>query len=147
MKLVEDIDCPHCKKQFTKETDLDSLEHTEPIQTTNPKVSGTAQILETIKKEPEKSESEIKIETVAPKDEPFFECKNGNCGEGLHRNKNYSKAPNQKCKNCDSLNGSTKCKNCGNKDPEEFEELEIDELKELGIPIPEIKEHEHTHED
>lgn len=131
-------DCPHCKEKVS--FDFDNIEMKQPKTLENSSADAPQQLLE---KPIEKSEPEIKIETVAPKDEPFFECKNGNCGEGLHRNKNYSKAPNQKCKNCDSLNGSTKCKNCGNKDPEEFEELEIDELKELGIPIPEPLEHSH----
>ncbi len=76
----------------------------------------------------------------------FFVCANGNCDIGVHRNENYSEKPNKKCKNCDSLNGEKKCTNCGNKDEEEFDELEDNELTELGIPMPPENHEGHSHE-
>jgi len=143
VKLVEDIDCPHCKKPFTKETDLDKLSHVENITPNNSTLSATTQVLEQKPKEPEKV---IETKTISPSDKPFFVCANGNCDEGVHRNDNYSKKPNKKCKNCDSLNGDKKCTNCGNKDEEEFDELEDEELTELGIPMPPENHEGHNHE-
>jgi len=139
MKIEGDTTCPHCKKDHEASFDLDKLEvkPTSP-ELKNASTSGTTTIQE---EKPPK----VEIKTVQPQDEPFFACKNGNCGEGVHRNENYSKKPNKKCKNCDSLNGNKKCKNCGNTDVEEFDELDDEELKELGIPIP--PESEESHED
>lgn len=144
MKLIEDITCPGCKKEFTKETDLDKLDKADPVKTTNSTISGNQQVLEQKPVEPEIKEV---IKTISPDDKPFFVCANGNCGEGVHRNDNYSKKPNKRCTNCDSLNGDTKCTNCGNKDEEKFDELEDEELKDLGIPLPpEISHEDHHHE-
>lgn len=131
-------DCPHCKKDV--EIDIDKLEVTQPKPIEN--ASTTAQQTQQIVK-PEIPEPKIEIKTVAPSDEPFYQCKNGECGKGVHKNPNYSKAPNKKCKNCDSLNGKKACKNCGNTDEEEFDELSAEELEDLKIPLPEIHEHEH----
>ena len=84
------------------------------------------------------------IKTQAPSDQPFFKCKN--CGD-KHDNPNYSIKPNKKCPNCGSLNGNKNCKNCGNAtDSDDWEELDDDELIELGIPIPE-ENHKHDGHD
>ena len=141
MKLTGDTTCPWCKKDHKVEFDLDNLENNvKPSTTTNPQATGQTTIQEV---KPEIVEKEV-IKTVLPNDVPFFACKDGNCGE-IHKNENYTKAPNKKCKNCDTLNGIKKCKNCKNSDPEEFEELDNEELSDLGIPIPE--EHEgHNHD-
>lgn len=145
MKIEGDTSCPHCKKEHTASFDLDKLDIKTP---TSPLINAVAtgnpqQLLE-----PKEIIKEVeKITKVSPSDEPFFSCANGNCSKGLHKNPNYSKAPNKKCKNCDSLNGNKKCKNCGNSDEEEFEELDNNELENLGIPLPEEKEHDHNHDE
>ena len=76
------------------------------------------------------TEPEVITNTVAPSDEPYTNCKTCN---GLHANSNYKTRPNKKCENCGSIHGSKVCKNCGNS---EFEEIDTDELNELGIPEP-----------
>ena len=141
MKLHRD--CPNCKEKVT--IDLDKATKViEPKQLENQtRESQTTQLLE---KPKEIIKEVIKIEKVAPSDSPFYTCSDGNCEmDGLHKNKNYTKRPKEKCKNCESLNGSKKCKNCGNKDENEFETLEAEELDDLGIPEP--LEKEHSHED
>jgi len=134
-------DCPNCKEPVT--IDIDKLEVKSPKQLENASADGQKQILEEKPKEPEK---EIEIKTISPSDKPFFVCANGNCDIGVHRNENYSKRPNKKCKNCDSLNGEKKCTNCGNKDEDEFDDLDDEELKELGIPLPPENHEGHSHE-
>jgi hypothetical protein len=140
MNLEGDTTCPHCKKDHTASFNLDKLDIKTPAsELTNVTATETSQVLEK-KPEPEPTPEPI---IVSPSDVPFFPCKDGNCGE-IHENPNYSKAPNKKCKNCDTLNGIKKCKNCKNSDPEEFDELDNEELIEMGIPIP--NEHEgHNH--
>jgi len=147
MKVLTEENCPHCKKTFESSHSMDNIEpvinkgEIKEIQSTQN--TGNAQSTQI--KEPQ-VEVKTEIKAVSPSDEPFYTCKNGNCGS-MHKNPNYSKKPNKKCKNCDSLNGNTKCKNCGNEDSEEFDELDDDELKDLKIPIPEIDEHEgHNHD-
>ena len=134
-------DCPHCKEKV--EIDIDKLEVKQPKALDN--ASSTSQ--QTIQEEKPIEKIIEKIKAVAPKDQPFFECKDGNCGDKMHTNPNYKTRPNKKCKNCDSLNGGEVCKNCGNTDKDEFDELDEDELNDLGIPTPKNVEHEHNHGD
>lgn len=138
LKVIEEIECPGCKHKFDKTTDLSDLKNV-PVT----KIENKAKIKEVIEEgqtsqiiEKEKIVEKVKI----PSDQPFYECKD--C-DSLHKNKNYSVRPNKKCNNCDSLNGPKNkgCKNCGNT---EFEELDEDQLDDLGVPKPE--EHEHEHE-
>ena len=142
MKILTAETCPDCKHKFESSHEMEGV---EPIRNEGKikEIKSSQQILE----EPKEVIKEvIKIEKVAPSDSPFYTCSDGNCEmDGLHKNKNYTKRPKEKCKNCESLNGSKKCKNCGNKDENEFETLEADELDDLGIPEP--LEKEHTHED
>ena len=141
MKLLEDITCPGCKKEFTKETDLDKLDNAEPIKSNKSTLTGSQQILE----KPIEKEPEIKIETVIEDFKPNYECPDGDCDIGVHKNKNYSKKAKGKCKNCDQFTKHAKgtCPWCKGTD---LEELEEDELEELGITDP-TEEHEgHSHE-
>lgn len=142
MKLVTEETCPHCKKNFESEKDI---EHLEPS-----KITGTIKEIktdsnQTMVQEVKAVEPKIEIKTVAPKDQPFFTCKN--CGDS-HKNPNYTEIPKFRCKNgnCGTLNGKKTCKNCGNKNPEEFEEEDIDSLKEIGIPEPTHADHDHEGE-
>lgn len=142
MKLVEDIDCPHCKKPFTKETDLQKLDKVDPIQPTSATISQTQQILKEKPKEPE-----IKIETVIEDFKPNYECPDGNCDIKVHKNKNYLKRPKGKCSNCDQLTKQEKgqCPWC--KKDDTIEEIDEETLSDLGISIPQIVDHtEHNHE-
>jgi len=143
MKVTGDATCPDCKKEHKVEFDFEKLDIKAPATLEN--ATGTSQILEQKPQEPETKEV---IKKVLPIDKPFYVCENGNCDEGqVHRNESYSKKPNKKCKNCDSLNGDKKCTNCGNKDSNEFDELDDAELEELGIPLPPENSHEgHNHE-
>ena len=138
MKISGTTNCPTCKKDHEVELDIENLtldKVTKP-KIENSQVSGlqTEQIIKPEIKEIEKIVEKVKI----PSDQPFYECKD--C-DALHKNKNYSVRPNKKCSNCDSLNGPKNkgCKNCGNT---EFEELDEEQLDNLGVPKPEEHEHE-----
>lgn len=141
MKLLTEETCPHCKKNFESEKDIDNL---EPVRAKGEIKEVKSDSNQTTVQVEKPQEPKIEIKTVAPKDQPFFKCKN--CGDA-HKNPNYTEIPKFRCKNgnCNTLNGQKTCKNCGNKDPEGFDEEDIEELKELGIPEP--VEHEHNHEE
>jgi len=130
-------ECPTCKKEHPAQFDIDKLtmENVKVPEITNPQASGlqTQQL-----QNPELEIKEI-VKTVAPKDQPFYKCKN--CGD-KHENPNYSQRPNMKCPNCGSLNGEKNCKNCKkNTDLDEWEELDNDELNQLEIPEPKKLDH------
>ncbi len=136
-----DHDCPHCKKGIT--LDLDKLETIEmPKAADNPTIqNNTNQVLE----KPEIIEKEV-IKTVIEDFKPNYECPDGNCDIGVHKNKNYKKKPKGKCTNCGQFTKHDKgtCPWCKGT---ELEELDEDELEELGITDPVIDEHEgHDHE-
>lgn len=84
----------------------------------------------------------------APKDTPFYNCKG--CG-GKHDNPNYQDAPKYKCPNCGTLNGQKNCRTCGTEtEVDDWDELDDDELTELGIPLPKLEDthnHEHNEDD
>jgi len=142
LKLIEDITCPGCKKEFTKETDLDKLQKADPVQSTNVSTTGSTTILET---KPEVIEKEV-IKTVIEDFKPNYECPDGDCDIGIHKNKNYKKKPKGKCTNCGQFTKQEKgtCPWCKSND---LEQLEEGELEDLGITDPIIEEHEgHNHE-
>lgn len=138
MKITGDATCPGCGKDHPVAIDIDKLEIKQPDISLKNVNTATEQT--TVQVEPIK-EPEPKLVRIPAKDEPFYECKDCN---KPHENKHYTERPNQKCTNCDSLNGSSRkaCKTCGNK---EFEELDEDKLNDLGIPIP--PEPDHTHQE
>ena len=137
MKLTGD--CPNCKKPVA--FDIDKLTIKEPkSEIENPEASG--QTTTQIQKEPDVTEKIVE-KIRAPKDQPFYKCKN--CGDA-HKNTNYTQKPTKKCQNCGTLNGDPTCKNCGNTNSEEFEELDKEELDELGIPEPNEQNHNHEEE-
>jgi len=136
LKLLTKQKCPNCEKDFDGEIDIDKLDLKPP------KAAEIQASTEAINKEVTKQAKEFKqeVKTVAPPDQPFFKCKNCN---DTHKNPNYTKQPNKKCQNCGTLNGSDSCKNCGSV---ESEELDPEELEDLGIPEPgEPKSGDHDH--
>lgn len=146
MKLIADTTCPGCKKNHEVEIDIDKLDvKTPPSSTTNAQASDqTTQQVEKL------IEPEIKIETktVIEDFKPNYECPDGNCTEGgVHRNKNHTKKVKGKCNNCDQFTKYDKgtCPWCEKNDT--IEEIDSEELEELGIKNPlEVEHEEHTHE-
>ena len=143
VKLIEDINCPNCKKPFTKETDLDKLDKTEPVKPTNTTLvtsEGGQQLI----KEPKVIEKEV-IKTVIEDFKPNYECPDGNCDIGVHKNKNFKKRPKGKCSNCDQFTKHDKgtCPWCKK---DEIEALDPEELDNLDFPNPPETEIEHNHE-
>jgi len=132
-------DCPNCKEKVV--IDIDKLEVKTPKPLENANTESQVQILE------KKPESEIKIETVIEDFKPNYECPDDNCDlGGMHKNKNYKKKPKGKCTNCGQFTRHDKgtCPWCKGT---ELEEVDADELEELGITDPIIDEHEgHNHE-
>lgn len=141
--------CVNCEKDTPFKVPLDKItkEDTPPAITAQITTSGTTQQL----MQPNIVEKVIeKPVEVAPEYMPAFRCKNGNCDIGIHRNQNYKKRPKGKCKNCNQFSGHKDgdCPWCKDEDGKrgEIEELDEDELDDLGIPNPAVSEDEHNHE-
>ena len=131
-------DCPNCKKEVS--IDIEKLEVKQPKTKDIENASTTGQQTQQIEKpKPEIIEKEI---IRAPSDQPFIDCKD--C-KSLHKNPNYKHKPNKRCANdkCGQLNkeDSKGCKNCGSAEFEE-ELLTDEELNEIGVPEPEVEDHE-----
>jgi len=143
LKIIADTTCPGCKKNHEVEIDIDKLDvKTPPASTTNASSSQTT-ILE--EEPPEVIEKEV-IKTVIEDFKPNYECPDGDCDIGVHKNKNFKKMPKGKCTNCDQFTKHDKgtCPWCKH---DEIEPIEPEELDELGIDTPNIEEHEeHIHE-
>lgn len=148
----KDIDCPHCKGKIDLEIErkpakvklVDS--HTEIPSAELESMIDRVLEKRTPKKEIEAPEvKKPKAEVVAPNFMPRFRCPDGNCEIGNHKNKNYKSKPAKKCTNCDQFAPKTakKCLWC---DKEDFDDLDDDDLEGLGIPLPSIAEHEHSHD-
>ncbi len=134
-------DCPNCKEKVV--IDIDKLEVKTPKTLDNASAEGQTQILE--QKPPEVIEKEV-IKTVIEDFKPNYECPNGDCDIGVHKNTNYKKKPKGKCTNCGQFTKHDKgtCPWCKGTD---LEELDNDELADLGITDPIIEEQEgHIHE-
>ena len=136
MKIEGDTTCPNCKKDHAVEFDIDNLD-IKKVEVPQVRVNSvqSAQVTEQIEKPVGKVKEVLKIPSYIPK----YKCKN--C-DSNHKNKAYTNMPKARCANCGqfSPDGVGSCPWCDN---DEFEELDKDDLKELGIPEPE----EHNHED
>ena len=85
MKIEGDVNCPNCKKDHLAVLDIDKLEmkSAKPPEILNPTTATqTNQILEEPKPKPE-------IKTVIEDFKPNYECPNGDCDIGVHKNTNY----------------------------------------------------------
>jgi len=141
MKLLTKEICPHCKKDFESEKDLEGPFENFEIK----KHKGSIEKITTEKtQEPEVKEVIKEVtKTQTPPHIPSFKCKDGNCGL-MHKNPNYTKQIKGKCTNCGQFTSNTdsECPFCNKK---EYDEIDEDELKELGIPEPLGKDiHDHT---
>ena len=132
-----DGDCPHCKEKVS--IDIDKLEVKQP----KPLDNASSQTQQTQQLEKEVIEKEvIKEVTKLPKTQPNYKCKDGRCGN-VHPNPDYTMAPTKKCENCGQFGEGDLCLFCGRN---EFEEIDIEELEDLGIKTPEISHEGHDHE-
>jgi len=138
-----DFDCPGCKKDLTLDTETLDVSKFQENQVKNATVSPTQQVV--LEKPEEKPKPEVKVETVIEDFKPNYECPNGNCDIGVHKNKNFKKRPKGKCTNCNQFTKHDKgtCPWCKSTD---IEALDPEELDELGIDTPTEQEHDHEHE-
>jgi len=130
-------DCPHCKEKIDIDIDKLTLKQKDTeLKNTEASQQQTIQEITV----PEVKEV-VKEKMIIPSHIPGYECSDGNCGN-IHPNQNYKKRVKAKCSNCGQFtpNPDKNCPWCNNK---EFEELEDDELEELGIPEPENNHHDH----
>ena len=137
MKL--DFDCPHCKKDITLDSEkLDIIDPAKPVD--NATVAQSAQVLE----KPAEIKEVIKEVVKIPSHIPKFKCKNGNCGK-MHENEDYTAKITGKCTNCGQFtaNVNDPCPFCNKKD---YDDLDEDELEDLGIPQPNEVKHDHNTE-
>jgi len=144
LKILTKETCPGCKKEFESSHELENLEPKINKGTIKELTSGD-QVIQQIEK-PKDPEVKIETKTVIEDFKPNYECPNGDCDIGVHKNTNYKKKPKGKCTNCGQFTKHDKgtCPWCKGT---ELEELDEDELNELGIVDPVIDEHEgHIHE-
>ena len=87
-----------------------------------------------------KQDEKTKVEYVPPNYLPKYKCKNGNCGTA-HENPNYTQTAKGVCPNCKQFSPliKGKCYWCN----DDVEELDQEELEDLGIPLPQNQGHEH----
>jgi len=78
---------------------------------------------------------ELQKESKMPPFIPNYQCKDGNCGQ-IHKSSRYSKLPKGKCSNCQqfALRNEGTCPWCKQN---ELEEIDAEELEDLGIRLPE----------
>ena len=134
-------DCPNCKEKVS--IDIDKLEIKAPKELQNPSTETTQVLIE----KPKEPEIKIETKTVIEDFKPNYECPNGDCDIGVHKNTNYKKMVKGKCSNCDQFTKHNQgtCPWCKKNDT--IEEIDVEELEDLGIIKPEIVEHEgHNHE-
>jgi len=133
-------DCPNCKEKVTFDLEKE-IKVKQPQALENQSTEQSQQLLE--KPKPEVIEKEV-IKTVIEDFKPNYECPDGNCDIGVHKNKNYSKRVKGKCSNCDQFTKHDKgtCPWCKKNDT--IEQIDSEELDELGIESP--PEQEHIHE-
>ena len=135
-------DCPNCKEKVTFDLEKE-IKVKQPQALDNQSTEQTQQLLE--KPKPEVIEKEV-VKTVIEDFKPNYECPDGNCDIGVHKNKNFKKRPKGKCTNCDQFTKHDKgtCPWCKH---DEIEPIEPEELDELGIDTPNMEQHEeHIHE-
>ena len=110
--MTQAVNCPGCKQQIAIDDSPEQIQlnelHTE---------------IEQLKKEPK-----------MPSFIPSYQCKNGTCGQN-HSNPRYTNRPKGKCRNCDQFSPRKegKCSWCNEN---EIEEIDKDELTNLGIELP-----------
>ena len=134
-------DCPNCKEKVS--IDIDKLEIKAHKELQNASTETTQVLIE----KPKEPEIKIETKTVIEDFKTNYECPNGDCDIGVHKNTNYKKMVKGKCSNCDQFTKHNKgvCPWCKKNDT--IEEIDQEELEELGIVKPEIVEHEgHNHE-
>ena len=111
--MTQAVNCPGCHQQIAIDDSSQQIQLNQ-IQTE----------LEQLQKEP-------KMPSFIPK----YQCKNGTCGQN-HTNPRYSNLPKGKCRNCDQFSARRdgKCSWC---DQDEIEQIDKDELEDLGVKLPE----------
>ena len=130
-------DCPNCKEKVS--IDIDKLEIKAPKELQNASTETKQVLLE----KPKEKEPEIKTETVIEDFKPNYECPDEKCQVGLHKNENYSKKVKGKCTNCDQFTKYDKgqCPWC--KKTDTIEEMDPEDLEDLGIENPPEVVHKH----
>jgi len=140
MKISGDVDatCPDCKKDFKHKAQLD-IDKLEVKQLQTPELNNPSTTTQTTV-QVEKPKPEVIVKTQTPSHIPSFKCKDGKCGK-MHPNDNYTSQIKGKCTNCHQFTSNTNdpCPFCNQK---EYDELDEDELKDLGIPEPKEVEHD-----
>lgn len=110
--MTQAVNCPGCTKTIY-------LDDSPQVQENNV----LRQQIEQLKKEPK-----------MPSYIPTYQCKDGTCGQN-HTNPRYTTRPKGKCRNCDQFSAlkEGKCSWCKQ---DEIEEIDKDELTDLGIELP-----------
>jgi len=111
--MTRAVDCPSCSQRIG--------------------ISDPPEVQENVmlRQQVEELQKEPKIQTFIPN----YQCKNGTCGQ-IHESPRYTTRPKGKCNNCDQFSPTKEgtCSWCKEKDS--IEEIDKDELKNLGIRLP-----------
>lgn len=143
------IDCPHCKGKLNVEIERKPahVKLTEEQQFTEIETLVSKEIEKRIPKKEKEEKPEVKVEKDIqyPSWMPAEYCPDGNCSlGGVHPNKNYKRKAEKKCKNCDQFapKVAKKCAWCGEND---FDDMDDEDLENMGINLPTLEEHTHEH--
>ena len=90
-------DCPNCKEKVS--IDIEKLE----IKTTKELQNASTETTQVLIEKPKEPEIKIETKTVIEDFKPNYECPNGDCDIGVHKNTNYKKMVKGKCSNCDQF--------------------------------------------
>ncbi len=111
--MTQAVTCPGCQQQIAID---DSPQQNE---------------LNQVRSKMEELEKEPKMPSYIPN----FKCTDGSCGK-IHQSSRYTRRPKGKCSNCDQFSPTKegKCSWCQEKDS--IEEIDKDDLENLGIRLP-----------
>jgi len=111
--MTQALNCPHCKGGITiDETNLQN------------QYNQLQNELEQQKKQPK-----------IPSFIPDYPCEDGSCGR-VHENSHYAHRPKGKCSNCDQFSPEKEGKCAWCKQTDSIEEIDKDEIEDLGIRLP-----------
>ena len=142
LKIPKGTKCKNgveCDQDLELDTEIE-LPEVKPVLTIEPTAELNFEAVPVIKQIKQTNQEEkTKIEYVPPNYLPKYKCKDGNCGQA-HENPNYTDIVKGYCPNCKQFSplASGKCYWCDS----DVEELDHEELEDLGIPSPK-GEHEH----
>jgi hypothetical protein len=144
IKIPKGTKCKNgiCEQDLELDLEID-IPEVKPIAEIQPTASAEIPQQKSVnQKDPGMVNEKIIEKAIPPNYLPKYKCKDGNCGQA-HENPYYDSPVKGICQNCKQFSPleSGKCYWCN----DEVEPLEIEELDDLGIPLPKEKSEDHIH--